>query len=201
MSEDSNKDPNLSKKPEDKSAATEAASAESVLPPDIFYGQMLIFDMFANNLNLFGALDTSRKVESENVYKLLSKEIDKINDLAKIRKDKTQGFIEKITPLEIAQLLPKIELSIYDAAKDKQTNLQLVNELNKAAADIKTPIILKSNVYIDGSSEIQGDTYILNLNNINVTYQSISASASATDLINISFPKNTFDDRFIGLYL
>jgi len=136
MSEDSNKDPNLSKKPEDKSAATEAASAESVLPPDIFYGQMLIFDMFANNLNLFGALDTSRKVESENVYKLLSKEIDKINDLAKIRKDKTQGFIEKITPLEIAQLLPKIELSIYDAAKDKQTNLQLVNptDLNSYAS-------------------------------------------------------------------
>ena len=116
-------DPNLSKKPEDKSTK----SAESVLPPDIFYNQMLLYDMFANNIVMFGALDLTRAVNEPSVYKLKDKEIDKVNNLAKISREKTKGFIEKITPLEIAQLVPKIEFSLVDAKEDKTIPINLVN--------------------------------------------------------------------------
>ena len=116
-------DPNVSKKTEDQPAQ----SAESVIPPDIFYGQMLVLDMFANGLSLFGSLGEQRNVETPLVHKLVDKEIDKINNLAKIRKSQTQAFIEKITPLEIAQLTPKIEFSIVDAATDTATAINLVN--------------------------------------------------------------------------
>ena len=74
-------DPNSSKKPEDKPAK----SAESVLPPDIFYNQMLLFDMFANNITMLGGINKDRVVNIDNVYKLKSKEIDKVNDLVKIK--------------------------------------------------------------------------------------------------------------------
>ena len=116
-------DPNVSKKTEDQPAQ----SAESVIPPDIFYGQMLVFDMFANGLSLFGSLGEERSVETPLVHKLIDKEIDKVNNLAKIKRSQTQGFIEKITPLEIAQLTPKIEFSIVDAATDAPTLINLVN--------------------------------------------------------------------------
>ena len=116
-------DPNSSKKPEDKPAK----SAESVLPPDIFYNQMLLFDMFANNITMLGGINKDRVVNIDNVYKLKSKEIDKVNDLVKIKSGKTKDFIEKITPLEIAQLVPKIEFSLVDSAEDKTIAINLVN--------------------------------------------------------------------------
>ena len=116
-------DPNTSNKPEDQPAQ----SAESVLPPDIFYGQMLVLDMFANGLSLFGSLGEQRNVETPLVHKLVDKEIDKINNLAKVKRSATQNFIEKITPLEIAQLTPKIQFSIVDAATGEIATINLVN--------------------------------------------------------------------------
>lgn len=81
------------------------------------------------------------------------------------------------------------------------TNLQLVEELYNAASDIKTPIIFTLDIHIDSELSIQGDSQILQLKNIVMTNKTITAVASAENLIQKDFPRTFFDKRFYGLYL
>jgi len=79
------------------------------------------------------------------------------------------------------------------------TNLVLVSELNLASANITVPIVMTHNTYIEGFLAPQASDLTLNLTNIAVNNSLITASASATDLVNRKFLSKKYDSRFKGL--
>ncbi len=81
------------------------------------------------------------------------------------------------------------------------TSLQLMKELNLATTIITEPIILTHNTYIEGNQQPQASDIRLNLTNIKAKGTLISATASATDLVNRGFLSEKFDERFKGVFL
>ncbi len=101
---------------------------ENALPPSIFWGQALLYDIFANTKsNLGTTIDYTRKVGTDAVVITPQSEANKINTLANVRRDNVEKFIDKITPLEVAQIVPKINFSLVDANTLRTINIPLTN--------------------------------------------------------------------------
>ena len=101
---------------------------ENALPPSIFWGQALLYDIFANTKsNLGTTIDYTRKVGTDSVAVMPQSEANKINTLASVRRGNVENFIDKITPLEIAQIVPKSNFSLVDANTLRTINIPLTN--------------------------------------------------------------------------
>lgn len=112
------------------------------------------------------------------------------------------NIMVEFIPMNFSLVLPKkgdtqqeIQIQIDN------TNLMLMNELNRALVNIDIPIKLINSVYINNETEPQGEVYDLELKNISANYHNITATATSVDMINIQFPKTKFDKRFKGLFL
>ena len=68
-----------------------------------------------------------------------------------------------------------------------------IKELELAAEDINTPIVLKYGSYLEGSPVLQSDVISLDLANISATSTSISTTAVRTDLFGIKVPARNYD--------
>jgi len=111
-------------------------------------------------------------------------------------------IITEFTPMNFSVVLPqKSDTQQEIKIQIDNTNLQLVKELNLALSQIKEPIRLISSIYTENEEEPQGEVFDLQMKNITINYTSLTASASAADTVNISYPKESFDQRFTGLYL
>ncbi len=80
------------------------------------------------------------------------------------------------------------------------TDLILIKELNKAALNIKEPIILTHNMYIEGLDTPQSTDITLSLSNITYNNNQLSATATSSDTIGKSILKPLFDNKYKGLF-
>lgn len=125
-----------------------------------------------------------------------------INDSKEKEFKNSDGDLVSFIPLSFSAVLP----AEGDNQQDLKlildnSNMQLSSELLNATNNYEDAILIKSAIYIDGELEPQSQVYVLEMKNINVTYKTIVGTASSVDMIDISFPRESFDQRFNGLNL
>lgn len=112
------------------------------------------------------------------------------------------GTIKTFIPLKFDLVLPTIGSNQQDMGVVlDNSNLMLVKELRKASKNIKEPIILTHNVYIDGNQLPQSNNITLSLTNVTYNNNQVSATATSVDTIGKTILKPLFDYRYKGLYL
>lgn len=147
-----------------------------------------------NNEVFYDCIELSHSNFTKNYYFIMDyKEKELYNEEGELVTFEPLGF--RLVYPEKGENQQDLKISIDN------TNLKLIPELNLASENIEEPIKLKSAVYIDNSQKPQTQHYILELSNIVVNYSNVTATATATDMINISFPKEKFDYRFNGLFI